>query len=252
MERRFTSNFDLRVYRGRIYDNGTSTDNRTQVRVLPYMADYEDDECTDLPKFPALFKGQVHNGFCEKKDGADKAEEVVILATEDFTYGFVIGKASMFYGVSDTVYLDSYNYSFIESYLSQRGFDTNNINYEDFIVQTMCMTPQDDHSGGGGLVELYNFRTGDKFIIHASGACIGITGQQVYIRCGSPTMDGSTPKYSSITITPTKITCNTDVFEVNAKNVILGKHGMNVLGTSSVAPVACSGSNLQPITNVTV
>ena len=126
---------ELHIYKAKIYDNCKEGDDRIQVRVLPYMALIPDSDLEHLPKYPPFFKGQVIRGFTEKDDGPDKASLVFILANTDFTFGYVMGLANDFPGPGkDDVLLDSYNFSRLKAFLTQRGIDTSTFNYNHIIV----------------------------------------------------------------------------------------------------------------------
>jgi hypothetical protein len=53
-------------------------------------------------------------------------------------------------------------------------------------------------------------------------------------------------------ITPNKVYIRTDLFEVDAKNVVLGKHNMKLVGTGGISSIQCEGVNLMPIKNISV
>ena len=234
---------DLHIYKARIVSRCNDIDNRLQVRIVPQMADYQETE--DCPKYPPLFKGQVINGFSEVQDGRDKAEFVMVLATEDFTFGYIVCKSNVFDTCAGNSYVDSYAYPILEDYLFKLDLNTNNINYDDFFVQQWVST--DD----GGYIEVFNWKTGDKYIVNSSGTCFCVTQDRIYLRSGSPSTSGSS-KFSDILITPNKVYIRTDLFEVDAKNVVLGKHNMKLVGTGAITSVQCEGVNLMPIKNINV
>lgn len=240
---------ELKLYRARIYDNGKDGDDRIQVRIIPYMIDYEDSECGDLPRYPALFKGHVFNGYTERNPNplTKKADEVFVLSTNDWTYGYVVGYANMFYNCSSTPYQDSYGFMNIQSYLSTRGLDA--IDYDSIVVDNWLNTDE------GGYIEFHNFKTGDKYIINASGNCFAILSDRIYIRAGSPNgtkNGGNGNPFSTIAMTNTDVTIKTKNFSIDAEKVSLGKHGHYLLGTVSSLSTAYNGVNLQPIKDITV
>lgn len=240
---------ELKLYRARIYDNGKDGDDRIQVRIIPYMIEYEDSECGDLPRYPALFKGHVFNGYTERNPNplTKKADEVFVLATNDWTYGYVVGYANMFYNCSSTPYQDSYGFMNIQSYLSTRGLDA--IDYDSIVVDNWLNTDE------GGYIEFHNFKTGDKYIINASGNCFAILSDRIYIRAGSPNgtkNGGNGNPFSTIVMTNTDVTIKTKNFSIDAEKISLGKHGHYLLGTVSSLATAYNGVNLQPIKDITV
>ena len=239
----------LKFYKARIYDNGKDGDDRIQVRIIPYMIDYEESECGDLPRYPALLRGMVFNGYTEKNPNpkTKKADEVMVLATNDFTVGYIVGFVNMFYNCSSTPYQDDYGFLNVQSYLSTRGL--NAINYEDLVVDNWISTDE------GGYIEFHNFKTGDKYIINESGNCFAILSDKIYIRAGSPNgtqNGGSDNPFSTLTMTNTDITLKSKSISLDAENLSLGHSGHYVLGTISSLAQGYNGMNLQPITNVTI
>lgn len=240
---------DLRLYKARIYENGKDGDDRIQVRIIPYMIEYEGSECGDLPRYPALLKGQVFNGYTEQNPNPQtkKADEVFVLATNDFTVGYVVGFANMFYNCSSTPYQDSYGFMNIQSYLSTRGL--NAIEYEDLVVDNWLSTDE------GGYIEFHNFKTGDKYIINASGNCVAILADKIYMRAGSPNgtkNGGSDNPFSTFTMTNTDISFKSKNFSIDSEHISLGHSGHYVLGTLTSLPASYNGVTLQPIKNVTI
>lgn len=246
---------DLHIYRARIYDLGSYGDDRLQVRILPKMADYKGSDLENLPRYPCMFKGTVINGWSEKNPNPDTKlpDTVFVAATEDFTVGYVLGVANMFYTCASTPFLDSYGYSYIENFISSRGLDTSYVNYEDMVVEKWVST--NSGSEVGGYVEMYNFKTGDKYIINASGTCFIMQSDRIYMRVGSPSgmKSAANKQFSTLEMTNSSINLKTSTFDVDAKKIVLGHHGLNLLATSvSSAAVSAEGMDLNPITTVTV
>lgn len=241
-------NLDLKVYRARIYDNGKNGDDRIQVRIIPEMIDYDGAMLDNLPRYPCAFKGKVINGFTEKEPNPDTglADEVFVLATYDFTVGYILGLANLFYGCSDAPYQDSYGFSYVQNYLTGRGL--NMIEYKDIVVDHWS------NSNEGGVVILHNHKTGEVYVVNASGTCIVMQYDKIYLRVGSPNgkHGGGKKPFSSITITDNSIDIKAKLVNFDSENIVLGHHGYSVLGTLSTVPVACDGINLQPIDNVTI
>ena len=68
---------------------------------------------------------------------------------------------------------------------------------------------------------------------------------EVFIMSRAGTQPGDQASY--IKMTPSKIECKAKVFDLSKSDaVILGHHGLNVLGTYSDTPVPCEGVNLTP------
>ena len=237
---------ELHIYKAKIYDNCKEGDDRIQVRVLPYMALIPDSDLEHLPKYPPFFKGQVIRGFTEKDDGPDKASLVFILANTDFTFGYVMGLANDFPGPGkDDVLLDSYNFSRLKAFLTQRGIDTSTFNYNHIIVQAMSSSDE------GGLIEMYNFRTGEKFIVNRSGTCIVMSQNKIYLRVGSPAEIGI-PSFSKLEMTPNSISMKAKVINIDGEFVKLGNHGSFLAGFNGVMPVSVDGQTIMPIPNILV
>ena len=240
---------DLKVYRARIYDCGKDGDDRIQVRIIPYMIEYEDSETGDLPRYPTLFKGNVINGYTEQNPNPQtkQADEVFVLATSDFTVGYVIGLANMFFNCSSIPYQDSYGFLSVQSYLSARGLHA--IEYEDLVVDNWISTDE------GGYIEFHNFKTGDKYIINSSGNCLAVLADKIYMRAGNPNgtkNGGNDNPFSTMTMTNDSINFKTKNFDITAEKIALGHSGLNVLATVNSQAAAYNGLNLQPMKNVTI
>ena len=68
---------------------------------------------------------------------------------------------------------------------------------------------------------------------------------EIYMMARAGTEPGDQASY--IRMTPTKVECKAKVFDLSKSDaVILGHHGLNVLGTFSDTPVPCEGINLTP------
>jgi hypothetical protein len=250
---------DLHIYRARVYKRGTSGDDRLQVRILPLQADITDSkELNNLPKFPPLIKGQVFN--CRQEcssnlkykngqdiDGKENADYVCVVANSDWTFGYVLGLENQFYGYMGNNYLDSWGFTYMRDYINNRGLGDEDLQYEYLVVQAMSSTPD------GGFCEFYNWKNGNKYIINRAGSCIMILQDKVYIRAGSPGVNGAKNPFSAIEMTGSKIVVKTPCFDVTADNVILGHHNQYLLSTAcSKMPVSAEGINLQPITAIMV
>lgn len=246
----------LHIYRARVHALGDVNDDRLQVRIMPYMADYPDTESDNLPRYPCMFKGTVINCFTELNPNKDTGlpDWVFVAATEDFTVGYVIGVANQFYTSNDTPYVDSYGYKYIQNFISSRGLDTSFVNYDEMVVEKW-ITTQD-----GGMIEMYNYKTGEKYLINSSGTCIIMQFDRIYMRVGNPTgIDNNglkkistSGKFSQIEMTATSIDFKTDLFNVDAKNVVLGHHGLSVVGTTAGTAISVEGVDFNPIETITI
>ena len=56
---------ELKLYRARVHDVGKENDDRLQVRIMPFMADYPETDSENLPRYPMMFKGQVLQCYTE-------------------------------------------------------------------------------------------------------------------------------------------------------------------------------------------
>lgn len=248
---------DLKIYRARVYDVGKELDDRLQVRIMPYMADYPDIESENLPRYPSMFKGQVLSCFTEKNPNPETGlpDWVFVAATEDFMVGYVIGLANQFYTCNDTPYIDSYGYKYVQDFISSRGLDTSFVNYDEMVVEKWITNSKSDSSNpGGGMVEMYNYKTGEKYYINTSGTCLILQFDKIYMRVGNPSgsNSSSTEKFSQIQMDAGSIEFKTELFNVDAKNVVLGHHGLNVVGTTGSLGVSMEGVDFNPVTNITI
>lgn len=249
---------DLHFHRARVYKRGKPGDDRLQVRILPQMSDIPKEEEDNLPKFPCLFRNQVLN--CRQEatssekystngksvDGLSNADYVCVLCNDDFTFGYVVCLENAFYDYMSTPHSDSWGFQYIESYINNRGMGDSALDYQNLVVQAMPST--DD----GGMIEFYNWKNGNKYIINRSGACIMILQDKIYIRAGSPGQNGAKNPFSAIEMSGDKIVIKTKLLEVNADNVILGHHGQYLLGTAVSSSFAAEGRNFYPVKSILV
>lgn len=249
---------ELHFHRARVYKRGKFGDDRLQVRILPHFADIPDSELKNLPKFPCLFKNQVIN--CRQEapsserysngksvDGFDEADYVCVLCNDDFTYGYVVCLESVFYDYQETAHKDSWGFQYVRDYINNRGLGDKNFSYDNLVVQNMANTED------GGMLEFYNWKNGNKYIINRSGTCLMLLQDKAYIRVGSPSSTpGKKSAFSAIEITSGKILMKTTSFDIDAENVTLGRHGQYLLGTAVSSPFAAEGRNFYPVRSIQV
>lgn len=251
MRELYKPDLDLHLYRARVHDVGSIGDDRLQVRIMPYMADYPDTDVENLPRYPSMFKGTVFSCWTELNPSPDTGlpDWVFVAATEDFTVGYVIGIANQFYACNDTPFVDSYGYSYVQNFISGRGLDTSYVNYDEMVIEKWVA-----ESKSGGFVEMYNYKTGEKYYINASGTCFIIQYDKIYMRVGSPSgaKDANTTKFSQMEMDAGSINFKTDLFNVDAKNVVLGHHGLNVVGTTASTGISVEGVDFNPNTRITI
>ena len=235
-------NDNLHLYKARIYKTLGPNDDRLQVRILPFMV--------DIPKeLDYMWSIDVKiAGYSEVADGKAKASTVLVAATSDFTCGYVLGLANQWEGNLKAKFTGSYNFSAVKKFLTQRGACPASFDYKDIMVEVNI-----GDSSTGGFLRFYHIRTGDFFMINRSGCIITIQQDKIYMRAGSPpTNPGTKVNFSQITMTATEIKFDTPLFNVNAKNVILGRHGLYLQGTNSEIATAVDMVSTVPIKNIMV
>lgn len=239
---------NLYIYKARVYRTLGPNDDRLQVRILPFMADIPKDELDNLPKYPSFFSGQVIAAYSEVKDGKKNASIVLVAATSDFTCGYVLGLANQWEGNIKAKFTRSYNFKSIKRFLTQRGVCPASFDYQDIMVEINI-----GNEKTGGCLRFYNIRTGDYFIVNKSGCIITVQQDKIYMRAGSPpSIPGTKVNFSQITLTPTEIKFDTPLFNVNAKNLILGRHGLYLQGTNAEVSAAVDMTSNVPIKNIMV
>lgn len=245
---------ELKLYRARVHDVGKENDDRLQVRIMPYMADYPEADSENLPRYPMMFKGQVLQCYTELNpdQGTGLPDWVFVAATEDFTVGYVIGLANQFYGCNNTPFVDSYGYKKIQNFISSRGLDTSAVNYDEMVIEKWITN--DSNNPKGGMVEMYNYKTGEKYYINTSGTCFIIQFDKIYMRVGNPSgsASASTESFSQIQMDAKQIGFKTELFNVDAKKVVLGHHGLSVVGTTGSLGVSMEGVDFNPVSSITI
>lgn len=242
------SNLDLKVYRARVHDVGKETDDRIQVRIIPDMVDYPNTDDDNLPRYPMFIRGQVLTCYTELNPNpkTTQPDMVFVFATSDFTVGYVIGLANMFYTSNpSTPYQDSYGYSYIEDFISTKGLDTTYINYDGIVVDNWYQT------NDGGMIQMHNYKSGDWYLLNSSGTCLIVHQKGIYIRVGNPKHeDGVSNPYSQVEVSEDSVTIKTEIFNVDAKKVVLGHRGLNMLGSIASSSWGTEGCDIHPITSV--
>ena len=231
---------ELHLYKARLYKHIRYGDDRFQVRILPYMVDIPEDELDNLPKYPAFFKGEFPNGKSEVQDGKEQASLLWVLATPDFTVGYVLGPASYFSSCADTTMKDSWNYSEVKQAVQRSGAITENFDYKDIVVQV--------RNAGGTYLEFYSVSSGYKYMMTAYGDLISVQDHKIILQAREGVDSGAAQ--STVVIEPNRVGITTQTFEVTAKDVILGHRNLYPLGTILDQSVSCDGMNLSPATNI--
>jgi hypothetical protein len=246
---------NLKLYKARIYKVLGPKDDRLQVRIIPHMVDLPDSELSNLPRFPPFIKGQVIMGKTEVDDGALLADIVYVVATPDFQFGFVLGKTNYFGENTDSPMPDSYDFTQVKKFLTKRKILPDSFDYRNIVVQNWNENYDSDGNMTGGIMEFYNYKTGEKFILLTSGVIFALTQDKIYMRIGAGDSQANTgSKYSAMTMTASSILFKTaGNFTIDAQKVILGKRGMKVLSTSGgLIPFACDGQDISAASNVYV
>lgn len=232
---------ELHLYRALIYDNVKAGDDRLQVRILPWMADISGEEEYNLPKFPPFVKGEVIRGYTEKDPGPEGvATSVWVAANTDFTVGYVLGTVNEFNGALNGALTTSWNYKETKAVLSTAGALPEDFVYEDCEVRA---------NEANTMIEITSFKSPFKITMTDKGTMTVMKETEIFLMARAGTEPGDQASY--IRITPQKIECKTKVFDLSKSDaVILGHHGLNVLGTYTDIAVPCEGVNLTPISKI--
>lgn len=231
---------NLHFYKAKIYDNQKWGDDRLQVRIIPYMNDIT--EVDILPKYPPLVKGKVIRGITEKDVGGSKADLVLVLATADFTYGYIVDLLNNMPGINNEPLQNSWNYSAVKQRLSSTGAITSGFDYSSVYV--------DIQNSSNTYLEFHDINTGAKWMMTEKGDTFMISPGHIMIMARSGPESGD--QAASIDITPTKITFKAKVVDFNAKTILLGHSGKRLVGTSGSQPVAVDGLPLTPASAIYV
>ena len=172
-------------------------------------------------------------GYTEYDKGIKEASRVYVLATSDFTVGYILGLANEFEGNTEAKFKESNHWRKIKSFLSQRSIKPDDFEYCD--IQIVTRTSEKD---SGGLLILYNFRTGDYFIINQSGTFLTIQSNRIVMRVGSPGSPGEDVNFSQIKMTGERIEIITPTLDITSPEVFLGHSGAYVAATNAPEGVA--------------
>lgn len=249
------SSDEYHLYRASIVEIMGEKNDLLRVRPLPYFADLDDSETGNLPKYPPWIKGKVITGVSEKSSGQTgknaigAAEQVWIVATPDFGIGYVIDKANA-YGEPNTSkkYPWSYDYKNLKDYITQRRCLPKNFDYANLDVIRWYAT------GIGGCLECFNHRTGDWILLNSSGTVLTVQQEKIYLRVGTPPSPVSSGPvaFSAITMTPDKIHLKSPNIEIDAKDLTLGHHGLELMGAHASVITGTNGTSGQKVPNIHV
>ncbi len=203
--------------------------------------------------FPSIFSENPFKIVPLNKGG--NAENVLVLCNENFTFGWVVCKANVFStnnpSIDYSIETQNFGYDETKKRIEHTNFDQiiPDSDYENLVIQTLVFEDKNDSNKQGGLCEFYNYRTGDKFILHSSGNGMAITATGIKLFTGdqvnvSELKDG---KCSSIMIRPDEITFTAQKVEFNAIHIGLGKGCRKVVTTTQSQPTYAEGSPFLPI-----
>jgi hypothetical protein len=233
---------ELVIRKARIYKILGPKDDRVQLEVMPECMGIEDSEKDDLPKYPPFIKGTVITGKSFKEDG-DEADYVWVICTPDLQIGYVLGPANVF-GDPTKKYPDSYSWNDVKSFLRERRALPDDFDYKHIRITNWLATDK------GGLVEFYNYLTGDMGIINTSGTIFTLQQKRIYMRVGTPN-PSSRAAFSAITMTADRVTIKSPNFELDCDDVLLARHNLNALGTAtSGVLIGKNGVSASVISNI--
>jgi hypothetical protein len=253
---------NFNIYKAAIYEVLGANDDRLRVRILPYMTDIDDDELPNLPCYPPFFKGQVITGISEIDFGKESCDCVWVVATSDFQTGFILGKANAFGANTIQKYPYSYNYAEVKQYLSNRHALPDNFDYDHIIIRLKTGSEDymkedgsnqiQDEVAAGGMIELYNYLTGDYVLLNTSGTVLCVMQHQIYARVGTPsTENGEGSTFSALTIKADTINLKSQRIFLDGKAVMLGAHNLYVVGMPTRTPTHAEGVPLIPMESIT-
>lgn len=235
---------ELKLYRAVIHDNVKFGDDRLQVRVMPYMAEITGDEEANLPKYPPFFKGHVVRGYTEKDAASENKNptSIYVLANQDFTVGYVLDAVNEFNGALNGALRDSWDYQNAKSVLQRAGCVPTGFTYDNLIVNM-----NEAHT----FIEITSYKNPFKVIMTAAGDIFSIQQNRIYMMARAGAKTGAETSY--IDIRPNRIEIKSKVVDFSKSDaVILGHHGMSLVGTFSDSAVPCEGVNLTPCKSIKV
>jgi len=223
MEKRSLPNYsDEFVFRrAMIYECLGPQNDKLKVQVLPELQDINEEEMADLPEYPPFFKGEVITGLDYKNEGK-KAEYVWVICTPDLQVGYILGKANVF-GQSGKNYKDSFSYKDVRAYIRERLAEPEDFDYNHLHVVKWVS------SDNGGMIQCYNYLTGDWVLLNTSGSIITVQQKKIYMRVGTPNANSKTA-FSDINMTADQIVMDSQLIHLNGKTVILGGVGTHKIG----------------------
>jgi hypothetical protein len=242
----FSDEFVIR--KAKIHSVHGPGDDRLKLLILPELQNVSPDEYHDLPIYPPFIKGTVITGRDMLNDGHN-AEFVWVICTPDLSVGYVLGKSNPFADMNDparTKFREhSYNYHSIKTFLQNRQALPENFDYHRLMVINWVATED------GGMLNCYNYITGDWVLLNTSGTIITVQQQQIYMRCGTPPnpVESGPAAFSSIRMTPGELEfIAPNITFRNYQKLMLGHGTNNVLGCPAPILVGKNGvsSSINP------
>lgn len=233
-------NSEFKFYKAILFKNGTASDNRCQVRILPDMRFVDETEA--LPWYPPLFKGNVITGFAEddsKRPDGIEPEMLLVMATKNFSVGYIVGKMNNFASTNEgDKFGSNYNWKSFYDYTNYVG--TLSFNFQDMIVQNFVTVDENDKESKktGGLLEAYNYKTGAKFIVNSAGFGMIIDNSQILLTA----FENQNYK-SFIQLTPKKLNIKVPCVDILSDWIFLGHSGKFVASTSGQGASNCDGKD---------
>lgn len=226
--------FQLR--RAKIVELLGDKDNRIRVRVLGLNTGVSDDDKENLPCFFPFFQGTYIPG--------DVDDLTWVVCTPDCQQGYYLGQMPIFSNQTKYINQSAYGYAKIKQFLTQRKACPSDFEYENIVIDKCVQSKK------GGIVEGYNRKTGDWFLLNSTGAVITVQQGRIYLRVGSPAdpLSAGPTGFSTMEMTTDQVEFKTTNFIVNAEKVTLGHHGMKLAGMITESP--CVGMNNIPVIKV--
>jgi hypothetical protein len=248
----FSDEFIIRkakIYQIMGTEDRSYNDNRLQVQPMPEFFGIIDEEMDNLPIFPMFTKGSMITGISYKED-KEKAEYVTCLCNRDFSVGYILGLANdAGSGIREEKFGNSYGYNNIKTFLAQRQVLPKSFEYKDLVVITFFESDQ------GGMLNCYNRKTGDWVLLNSAGSILTVQQENIFMRVGSPANPPTSGPvgFSMIHMTGDKILIKSPNVEIDANDLVLGKHSLYLCGTLTQGPIiGRNGVAAQPIDNIHV
>lgn len=242
----FTNEFDkserrdaFQLRKAKIVEILGPNDDRIRVRVLGLNTGVEDKD--NLPCFFPFYQGTCIPG--------DVDDTIWVVCTSDCQQGYYLGTASIFSLDKNNIKNVSYSYNNLNKFLKERKICPDDFDYKNIVIDKCVM------SENGGIIEGYNRKTGDWFLINSTGAMITVQQQCIYMRVGSPPdpITSGPVGFSSIEMRTDSIDIKTPNFNVDADKIVLGHHGLNLAAMSTSSPsVGQNGIPVIKIDNISV